>query len=138
MISNLPRIVIKDIRVQSWYIQTGTLDTRLSSSLNHRHILLQTLSENIDKGPLGIPLEQTCPQPEHCHSQCGGLEVRRCFRFVFQVDRGVRFFNNALRPAKYAALVLCKKHRVKNRNHADYSKKKTYRLRLDRGPPPRV
>lgn len=76
--------------------------------LNHRHVLFQTLSENINKWPLGVPLKQTCPQPENRHSQCGRLEVWRSFRLIIQVNRGVRLFNNALRPAEDAALIFCK------------------------------
>lgn len=62
-------------------------------------ILLQTLTDDIYKGPLRVALEEMCPDLENGQTQCGRVPV--CLLvglIVIEIDDVVRFFHNTADP----------------------------------------
>lgn len=74
-------------------------------SLYHGHILLQTLSKNVNKRPLGIALEQPCPESQNGHPKSCWFEIKRCLRIFLQVYARVGFFDDAPGPTENAAFI---------------------------------
>lgn len=61
-------------------------------------VLLQACTENVDEGPLGVPLEEVSPYFQHGETETLGVQPESSLFLLVKVYYCVRFFDNAPNP----------------------------------------